>query len=73
MIVETEWHAAKLFRAYPRSAPMLSHYRFLGDRYKQRFALCYGTVVLSVCLVCLQRWCIAAKRLDGSRCHLVRR
>ena len=26
----------------------------LGDSYKQRFALCYGTVVLSVCLsVCL--------------------
>jgi len=40
---------------------------FLGDR------LCYRTVVLSVCLSCLWRWCIVAKRLDGSRCHLVRR
>ena len=28
---------------------------------------------LSVCPVCLWRWCIVAKRLDGSRCHLVRR
>jgi len=25
------------------------------------------------CLSCLRRWCIVAKRLDGSRCHLVRR
>jgi len=24
-----------------------------------------------VCPVCLQRWCTVAKRLDGSRCHLV--
>jgi len=23
------------------------------------------------CPVCLQRWCIVPKRLDGSRCHLV--
>ena len=23
------------------------------------------------CLSCLWRWCIVAKRLDGSRCHLV--
>jgi len=25
------------------------------------------------CPVCLQRWCIVVKRLDGSRCYLVRR
>ena len=27
--------------------------------------------VLSVCPVCQSRWCIFAKRLDRSRCHLV--
>jgi len=26
---------------------------------------------LMSCPVCLKRWCIADKRLDGSRCHLV--
>ena len=31
------------------------------------FALSYRTVV---CPVCLWRWCIVAKRLGGSRCHL---
>ena len=38
--------------------------------------LCYRTVVLSVpyvCPGCLQRWCIVAKRLDGSSWNLTRR
>jgi len=28
---------------------------------------------LSVPSLCMWRWCIVAKRLDGSRCHMVRR
>ena len=39
----------------------------------KRFALCYRTVVLSVlpvCPVCLWRWRIVAKRLDGSNRNL---
>jgi len=28
----------------------LLHTEFLGDRFAEQFALCYGTVVLSVCL-----------------------
>jgi len=28
-------------------------------------------LVYLVCLSCLWRWCIVAKRLDGSRCHLL--
>ena len=42
---------------------------FIGQPFVKRFALCYRTVVLScpVCPVCLQRWCIVAKLLDGSR------
>jgi len=43
----------------------------------KRFALCYRTVVytvcVSVCPICLWRWSIVVKRLDGSRCHLVQR
>ena len=40
----------------------------------KRFALCYRTVVLSVLLsICLWRWCIVGKRLDGSRWNLARR
>ena len=67
-----------IFNRTSRSMSVLSCYRadficcytkfqtgqFLGDRYKQRFALCYRTVSLSVCL---WRWCIVAKRFDGSR------
>jgi len=55
--------------------PKVQRGSFLGDVVK-RFALCYRTAfcpVLSVCLSCLWRWCIVAKRLGGSRCHLVRR
>ena len=37
------------------------------------FALCYRTAVLSVLSVCPKSLCIVVKRLDGSRCHLVRR
>jgi len=29
--------------------------------------------VCRVCISCLQRWYIVAKRLDTTRCHLVRR
>jgi len=36
----------------------------------KRIAQCYWTVVLSVCLSCLWRWCTVAKRLDGSRWNL---
>jgi len=39
----------------------------LGRPVVKRFVLCYQTVVLSVCL---WRWCIVAKRLDGSRWNL---
>ena len=62
------------------SCPVLS---FFGQPIVKRFALCYRTVVQSVCLSCpvlsvsymscLQRWCIVAKRLDGSRWNLARR
>jgi len=42
-----------------------------GRLFVKQFALCYRTVVLSVCpvslSVCLRCWCIVAKRLDGSR------
>jgi len=42
-----------------------SSYRSLfGRPLAKRFALCYQTVV---CPVCLLRWCIVAKRLNGSR------
>ena len=39
-----------------------------GRPFMKLFALCYQTVVSPVCQ---WRWCIVAKRLDGSRCHLV--
>jgi len=39
-----------------------------GRPFVKRCVLCYWT---SVCLSCLWRWCIVAKRLDGSTCHLV--
>jgi len=38
-----------------------------GRPFAKRFALCYRTIVLYVCPVCLWHWCIVAKRLDGSR------
>jgi len=41
-----------------------------GRLFVKRFALCYWTIVCLSCLSvmsCLQRWCIVAKRLDGSR------
>ena len=42
-----------------------------GRPFVKRFALCYRTVVyLSVCPVCLWRWCIVAKRFDGTRWNL---
>jgi len=44
---------------------------FLGEPFLKRFALCYRTVVCPVCLSCLWRWCIVAKRLEGLGCHLV--
>jgi len=40
-----------------------------GRPFVKQLALCYRSVV---CLtVCLYRWCIVAKRLDGLGCHLV--
>jgi len=42
-----------------------------GRLFVKQFALCYQTVVMSV-LSCLLRWCIVAKRLDGSRWNLAR-
>jgi len=48
-------------------------YILSGRPFAKRFALCYLSVVcLSVCPVCLWRWCIVAKRVDRSICHLVR-
>ena len=40
-----------------------------GQPFVKRSALCYRTVVCLVCpvLSCLWRWCIVAKRFDGSR------
>jgi len=53
--------------------PVLSNCHVLtvfGWPFIKRFALCYQTVVCSVCpvslFVCLWRWCIVAKQLDGS-------
>jgi len=40
-----------------------------GRPFVKRFAYAIGR--LSCVSVCLWRWCIVAKRLDGSRCHLV--
>jgi len=37
---------------------------FWGDRL-------YAIGLLSVCLFCLWRWCIVAKRLNGLGCHFV--
>jgi len=34
-----------------------------GRPFVKRFALCYRSVVCTVCLSCLWRWCIVAKRL----------
>ena len=44
------------------------YHQFIGRTFVKRFALCYQTIVccLSV-LSCLLRFCIVAKRLDGSR------
>ena len=53
--------------------PVLSNCHVLtvfGWPFIKRFALCYQTVVCSVCpvslFVCLWRWCIVASQLDGS-------
>jgi len=40
---------------------------FFARPFVKRFVLCHRTVVLSVCLSCLQRLCTVAKQVDGSR------
>jgi len=43
---------SKYLCARPRKAEAVGmNFYFLGDRYKWRFAVCYGTVVLSVMYV----------------------
>jgi len=57
----------RIFRLVSRAGPVY------GRPFVKRFALCYRTVVcpiLSACLSCLGRWCIVAKRLEGSRLNL---
>jgi len=44
-----------------------------GRPFLKRFALCHRAVICPVCTVCLQRWCIVAKRLYASRWSLARR
>jgi len=50
----------------------MSH-AFLGDRFSNSWTCAIGPLsVMSVCLcVCLWRWCIVVKRLNGLKCHLI--
>jgi len=46
---------------------------FRGDRLQNVSPYAIGPLSVFSVLSCLWRWCIVAKRLDGSKRHLVRR
>jgi len=51
-------------KPHSRSHRRTDHFsNIFGRPFVKRFALCYRTIVLSVCLSCLRRWCIVAKQL----------
>ena len=60
-----------------KTANTINFCLIFGRPLVKRLVLCYGTVVLSVCPVCLVclfvcrwRWCTVVKRLDGSKMKL---
>ena len=57
---------AGLYNVYTMQLCVLQTSVF-GRPFVKQFA--YPVGPLSVCHVCLRRWCTVAKRLDGSRCH----
>ena len=59
----------KLFARRRRKLWICTFYCSIGRPFVKRFAL--ADRCLTVCPVCVSCWCIVAKLLDGSRCHLV--
>ena len=71
IIAATEYSIIRILNNYSNT---VSAIWMFGERLYNGSPYAIGPLSCHVCPICLSlSWCIVAKRLDGSRCHLVRR